>query len=294
MHSFWDDLFALRGFQDAAWLAGELGETERAESWGRLAADFQRDVAASMSLTMERAGIAYLPGSVELADFDPTATAAWLATGGDPAALPEAGLRRTFEDYGQELERRIAGTQVREAYAPYELRIADAFLRLGQRKRAAALLGFVLADRRPLGWNQWPEILWRDARAPQFLGDLPHGWIASTYLHALRSALVYERAPDGALVLVAGVPSAWLAGGEALRFRLATAWGEVALVMRDDGAGLLRARIDGPAAPPGGLVFAPPLPRPPRAAFVGGEPVPILEGGRVAVRALPADVALRY
>jgi hypothetical protein len=42
------------------------------------------------------------------------------------------------------------------------------------------------------------------------------------------------------------------------------------------------------------VVFAPPLPRPPTAAFVGGEPVPILEGGRVALRALPADVALRY
>jgi hypothetical protein len=294
VHSFWDDLFALKGLQDAAWLAGELGEAERAERWGALAAELQRDVAASMTATMERAGIAHLPASVELADFDPTATAVWLVLGGDPAALPEAGLRATFDDYGAELERRIAGTEVRDAYAPYEIRIADAFLRLGQRGRAASLLAFTLADRRPLGWNQWPEILWRDPRAPEFLGDLPHGWIASTYLHALRSALVHERAPDGALVVAAGVPSAWLAGGEALRFRLPTAFGELALVMRDDGEGLLRARIDGPAAPPGGVVFAPPLPRPPSAAFVGGEPVPILEGGRVALRALPADVALRY
>jgi hypothetical protein len=294
VHSFWDDLFALRGLRDAAWLAGELGEAERAQVWGELAAEFQHDVAASMSRTMERAGIPYLPASVELADFDPTATAAWLATGGDPAALPEAGLRRTFDDYGEELERRIAGTQVRDAYAPYELRIADAFLRLGQRERSAALLEFILADRRPLGWNQWPEILWRDPRAPEFLGDLPHGWIASTYLHALRSSLVHERVGDGALVLAAGVPSRWLAGGEALRMRLPTWWGSVALVMRDDGAGLLRARIEGPAAPPGGIVLAPPLPRPPIAAFVDGEPAPILEGGRVAVRKLPADVALRY
>jgi hypothetical protein len=294
VHSFWDDLFALRGLQDAAWLAEELGEPERAEVWRQLAADFQSDIAASMTATMERAGISHLPASVELADFDPTATAVWLATGGDPGALPEAGLRRTFDAYGEELERRIAGSEVRNAYAPYEMRIADAFLRLGQRERAAALLTFTLADRRPLGWNQWPEILWRDARAPEFLGDLPHGWIASTYLHALRSALVHERAPDGALVLTAGVPSAWLAGGEALRLRLPTAFGQIALVMRDDGAGLLRARIEGRAAPPGGIVFAPPLPRPASAAFVDGEPVPILEGGRVAVGALPADVALRY
>jgi len=243
---------------------------------------------------MERAGIAHLPASVELADFDPTATAVWLVLGGDPAALPEAGLRRTFDDYGAELERRIAGTEVRDAYAPYEIRIADAFLRLGQRERAASLLAFTLADRRPLGWNQWPEILWRDPRAPEFLGDLPHGWIASTYLHALRSLLVHERARDGALVVASGVPPAWLAGGDSLRARLPTAWGSLAFVLRDDGQGVLRARFEGPAAPPGGVVFAPLLPRPLREAFVDGQRVEPLEDGGIRVPALPADVALRY
>jgi len=294
VHSFWDDLFALRGFHDAAFLARELGEEERAASWQALADDFQRNVAASMTATMERAGIAYLPASVELADFDPTSTAVWLATGGDVGALPEAGLRRTFDDYWDELERRIAGTFVRESWAAYEIRIADAWLRLGQGERAATLLDFALADRRPAGWNQWPEILWHDARAPQFLGDLPHGWIASTYLHALRSLLVHERAADGSLVVAAGVPPAWLAGGEPLRARLPTAWGNLAFVLRDDGEGLLRARIEGPAAPPGGVVFAPLLARPLREAYLNGERVTPLEGGGVRVPALPADVGLRY
>jgi hypothetical protein len=294
VHSFWDDLFALRGFRDAAFLARELGEEEHAAAWQALAGAFERDVAASMRATMEQAGIPYLPASVELADFDPTSTAVWLATGGEAAALPEPGLRRTFDDYWRELEQRIAGELVRESWSAYEIRIADAWLRLGQGERAAVLLDFALADRRPPGWNQWPEILWHDGRAPQFLGDLPHGWIASTYLHALRSMLVHEHAPDGSLRVAAGVPPAWLAGGEALRARLPTAWGSLAYVLRDDGQGLLRARLEGSAAPPGGFVFAPILARPLREAYLNGERVEPLEGGGVRVPALPADVALRY
>jgi hypothetical protein len=293
VHSYWDDLFALRGLRDAAWLARELGETAQAEAWGAVA-QLQHDLGASMVATMERAGLAHLPASVELADFDPTATAVWLSMGGEPAALPEEALRRTFEEYGDELAKRESGELVREAWAPYEIRIADAFVRLGAGERAAQLLEFALADRRPPGWRQWPEILWHEVRAPQFLGDLPHGWIAATFLHAFRSALVYERVADGALVIAAGVPPRWLSGDAPLRARLPTWWGDVAFVLRDDGAGLLRARLDGSATPPGGFVFAPPLPRPPREVWLNGAPAALDETGGVRIGALPADVALRY
>ena len=294
VHSYWDDLFALRGLRDAAWIAGELGQGGEAEAWGALASQLQHDLGASMIATMTRAGLAHLPASVELADFDPTATAVWLETGGEPEALPEDALRRTFDEYGDELAKRRAGTLVREAWAPYEIRIAGAFTRLGQGERAAELLEFALADRRPPGWRQWPEILWQAGRAPQFLGDIPHGWIAATFLHAFRTALVYERATDGALVIGAGVPPRWLAGDAPLRARLPTWWGDVAFVMRDDGAGLLRARLDGPASPPGGFVFAPALPRAPHEIWLNGAPAELDETGGLRIPALPADVALRY
>ena len=116
---------------------------------------------ASMKATMESAGIAHLPASVELADFDPTSTAVWLATGGDPAALPEPGLRRTFDDYWDELEQRLAGKLVRESWAAYEIRIADAWLRLGQGERAhhdycigREAAGSCLTDRGDRGTNR--------------------------------------------------------------------------------------------------------------------------------------------
>src|SRR5262249_5866185 len=72
------------------------------------------------------------------------------------------------------------------------------------------VLALNLAGRRPAqfdrGWNQWPEIVWTDAERGQWLGDLPHSWVAATFLHAGRTALVYERTSDQALVLPAGRP----------------------------------------------------------------------------------------
>ena len=294
VHSYWDSLFALRGFTDAAWLARALGDEKHVERFEALRATFEADLVASYRATMEHFGIAYLPASADLGDRDPTATAVWLATGGAADALPEPAHQRTFDDYWAELDARRRGALVREAWAPYEIRIADAFVRLGQRERAEALLALAMDDRRPRGWNQWPEILWTDARAPRFLGDLPHGWIASTFLHAVRSLLVYERERDGALVVAAGVPWDWLAGGEPLRAGpLPTWWGPLDLELAaDPRAGVMRVRLGGSAAPPGGIELAPPLPGALRAARLDGRALE--PGAPLRVRSLPALLELSF
>ena len=84
-------------------------------------------------------------------------------------------------------------------------------MRLGQPERARELLGLFLADRRPPAWNQWPEVVYRDLRAPNFLGDLPHTWVASDFIRSFLDLLAYERDSDQALVLAAGVPDDWIA-----------------------------------------------------------------------------------
>jgi hypothetical protein len=118
----------------------------------------------------------------------------------------------------------------------------------------------MLDGRRPRSWNQWPEIVWTDETKGQWLGDLPHSWIGSTFLHAVRTALVHERASDQALVLAAGVPEAWLASDEPLRVaRLSTWWGPLDYELRREGPGSLRMRVGGGLrVPPGGVVLAPP------------------------------------
>jgi hypothetical protein len=292
VHSYWDDLFALRGLRDAAFLAEALGDAERAAGFARLRDDFHRDLLASLEATIALHGIEHLPASVELGDFDPAATAAALATGLEPRDLPEAPLRATFARYADELAvHRRAGLD-RDAWTPYEMRIADAFVRLGQRENAAALLALALADQRPPGWRAWPEILWRDRARGAFLGDTPHGWAAATFAHALRTMLVYERESDGALVVAAGVPAEWLADGGRIRAaRLPTWWGPLDLELWREPDGAVRARLAG-AAPPGGVVLAPPLPAPLRAAEADGKPIAFTET-TATLPSLPADVALR-
>jgi hypothetical protein len=293
VHSYWDDFFALRGLGDAAGLARALGKDGLAARWSAMRDELRADLLASLRRTIAGHGLDYIPGSVELADFDPTSTAIALAPGGELADLPPAELRRTFERYGQELARRRQGGDW-TSYTPYELRNAGAFVRLGWRERAQQLLADMMADRRPPGWNQWPEVVWRDPRYPGFLGDLPHAWVAAEYIRAFLDLLAYERDSDQALVLAAGVPAAW-AKGDGIAIRgLRTPYGTLDYSLVESGS-RVRLRIGGSLRlPPGGLAVQWPFAgqatvngRPATRRDAGGGPP-----GELIVRELPADVRL--
>jgi hypothetical protein len=289
VHSYWDDLFARQGLRDAVFLADLVGDAEHARTWASLRDEFARDLLASYAAVSKLRGIAYLPGSVELGDFDPTATAVGLELGGEPRDFPKTALHATFARYLAEVAERKRGVMKRESFVPYEMRIANALIRIGEREAAWDVLTLNLAGRRPampanfeqrpgqpLGWNQWPEIVWTDAMRGQWIGDLPHSWVGVTFLHAVRTALVYERISDQALVLAAGVPGAWLASGEPLRVaRLPTWWGPLDYELQRRASGSLRVRIGGGLTlPPGGIVIAAP----------GAKPV--------TVRELPAELEI--
>ena len=77
------------------------------------------------------------------------------------------------------------------------------------------------------GWNQWAEVVVRDAREPRFLGDMPHGWVASDQIRSVLDLFAYEDEGESSLVLAAGVPMAWLRG-KGLSIRdLRTPWGRL-------------------------------------------------------------------
>ncbi|HXO26666.1 MAG TPA: hypothetical protein VOA80_04945, partial [Thermoanaerobaculia bacterium] len=293
VHSYWDDFFALRGLGDAAGLARALGKDGVAARWSAMRDELRADLLASLRRTIAGRGLDYIPGSVELADFDPTSTAIALAPGGELADLPAAELRRTFERYDQELARRRQGGDW-TSYTPYELRNAGAFVRLGWRERALQLLAGMMADRRPPGWNQWPEVVWRDPRYPGFLGDLPHAWVAAEYVRAFLDLLVYERESDQALVLAAGVPAAWAKGAGLAVRGLRTPYGTLDYSLVESGS-RVRLRIGGGLRlPPGGLAVQWPFAG---EATVNGRPAARRDTGSAApgeliVRELPADVRL--
>ncbi len=253
VHSYWDDFFALRGLADAADLAAALGKPDVAGRWAALRDELRTDLHASIRLTIASHHLDTLPASVELADFDPTSTAIAVAPGGELANLPQAELRRTFERYFEQVEERhrSAGWT---SYTPYELRSVGTFVRLGWRDRAQLLLAGFMADRRPPGWNQWPEVVWRDPRYPGFLGDLPHAWVAAEYIRSFLDLLAYERDADHALVLAAGVPAAWVKQGPGVAVRgLRTAFGTLDYTL-DASPTEARLRIAGDLRlPPGGL-----------------------------------------
>ena len=64
-------------------------------------------------------------------------------------------------------------------------------------------------DRRPAAWNQWAEVVGREVRRSRFIGDMPHGWVASDFGRSFLDMFAFERPADETLVLMPGVPLAW-------------------------------------------------------------------------------------
>jgi len=293
VHSYWDDFFALRGLEDAADLAVVVGDDQHAEKLAALRDGFHETLSASIARTVAHHGIDYLPGSVELGDFDPTSTAIALMPGGNLDGLPEDTVRRTWDRYYAEFDKRRTGADWEE-YSPYEMRNVGPLVWLGQRERALEVLDWFLADRRPAGWNEWAEIAWRDASAPRFIGDMPHGWVGAGFIRAVRTLLAYERESDRALVLAAGVPARWVMSDTGVGVkRLPTHYGVVGYQMRGESADAVRVRISGDVATVK-IVVRSPLTRPIRAVKVNGQPVDTFTADAATVAALPADVLLEY
>ena len=243
VHAYWDDFWALRGIGDGAELAQALGDVREAARLRTLRDELGTCLYESIATTIAARGLDYIPGSVEWADFDPTATATAIATTDAAERLPPGALAWTFDEYLRGLRKRRRGEIDWNNYTAYEIRILGALVRLGRRADAHELLDFFLADRRPTGWNQWPEISWRDPRSPGHLGDVPHAWIGAEYVLAVLGMFAYERPSDAALVIAAGIPDAWLDQGEIVVDGLRTWWGLLAYSMRRDGPDALRIDI---------------------------------------------------
>ena len=259
VHSYWDDVFALKGMDDAVYLAGLLGLAERQRELEAQAADFRDDLEASIRRTIAENNLDYVPASVELADFDPTSTSIGISPLGLASLLPKRELERTYERYFANLAR------PRADYTPYEMRNIGALIRLGDRNRAAQLVDRFLLDRRPLAWNHWAEVVGTEYRKPRFIGDMPHVWVASDFTRSILDAIAYDR-EDGALVIAAGVPRHWLPLHVG---PLLTHHGTIDIRIDRDGVVTLR----GDAKPPGGIVIAEPFRRANFAALVRSKAV---------------------
>jgi len=260
-YSYWDDFWAYTGYRSAVELATGLGLRDEAL---RLAAQrdaFLDDLRASLAASTSRHGLDVLPGAADRGDVDPTSSTVALSPGGLLGTLPDALVRNTFDHYWRSFESRRADEAAGRrhgdgGYTPYEWRDVGALVRLGERERAAQAMAYFYRDRRPPGWNQWAEVVLRDAREPRFLGDMPHGWVASDHIRSVLDLFAYEHEGEHALVLAAGVPMAWLRGDGVSIHDLRTPYGLLGWKARRDRRGTIHVDVAPLAVqPPGGLTL---------------------------------------
>ncbi len=256
--SYWDDFWALEGFRSGATLAADLGETTAAARWRAAEAELRTDLAASVTAVDRNFNIDFVPGAADRGDFDATSTTVGLAPGDGATTLDQRVVRNTFERQWRNFVTRRDSGKPWVDYTPYELRNVGAFVRLGWRDRVQALLDFAMADRRPLAWNGWAEVVGRLPRETRFIGDMPHAWISSDYIRSALDLFYYDRAADGVLVLAAGIPPVWL-GEKGIAIRdIRTPYGSLGYTLRQHGREL-RLTLSGTARPPGGFVLPWPL-----------------------------------
>ena len=294
VHAYWDDFWALRGLKDAFAMAEILGEPEASRRIAALRDAFRESLYASLDLVIRERALDFVPGSVELADFDPAATAIAVSVADELQRLPRTAIDQTFDKYLEGFRARAGGDTPWANYSAYEIRIIAALVRLGRRQEAHELLRFFLADRRIVPWNQWPEISWRDPLGPSFIGDMPHSWIGAEYILAARSLFAYEREADQSLVIAAGVAADWLdEGGEVLVRDLPTYYGKLSYWLRRASAQRLGLDLWGDLEiPPGGLLVMPPLRGPLVRVEINGRPSDAFEPEAALCRECPAEIRL--
>ncbi len=272
MHSYWDDLFALRGYKDAVELAGRLGLTAEQKRLAASRDEFARDLAASVRAAMQAHAIDYVPGCADLGDFDATSTTIAFDPVQAESLLGRRALERTFERYWEFFRDRRDGRKDWDAYTPYEMRT------IGQR---------------PAGWRQWPEVVWKDERAAHFLGDLPHAWVGSDFVRSVLDLFAYERETDGAVVVGAGIPERWVHEGPGVSIRgLRTTRGVLSYSMRASAGGLDVQLEPGLTLGPAGAILAAPGVTRGWHARIDGREASLAADGTLRVPRLPATVRL--
>jgi hypothetical protein len=287
MHSYWDDFFAAKGLADAAYLAHALGFLRDEKRFATIRDALERDLLISIQRAMEAKQIDYIPGSVELGDFDPTSTTIAIAPGGQLGKLPAKAVARTFDRYFDEARSRALGVKPWDAYTPYEWRTVGTFIRLGQPQRAHELANFFMLGQRPAEWRQWAEVVFRDPKTPKFIGDMPHGWVASDFLRSTLDMFAYDR-DDGGVVIGAGILAEWVTQSPGVTVRnLATHQGVVSFSMAGTSQSI-RVNVSGPVS---NVIVHAPLPRP-KEVRVNGKVIAATQD--VGVRSFPSEIVFTY
>lgn len=244
MHSYWDNFFVRKGLKDAASAAAILGKQKEAREYDSLANAFRVDLYTSIILTMKNHNITYVPGCVEKGDFDATSTSIALFPNGEMKFVPQPAYKSTFDKYFDWFVQRAENKISWDAYTPYEIRNVGTFVYLGQKERAHYILEYFLHDQRPQGWNHWAEVVANGYRTQRFIGDMPHTWVGSDYINAIRAMFVYEIDDEHSIVLGAGLKDEWVKEGLSVN-NLPTHYGMLSYSISRLKSGTVQLKVSG-------------------------------------------------
>lgn len=205
MHSYWDCYFTSQGLHDAAALALAHGDSQLAAQWTQSADQFDVNLTASIARTQKFHNITYIPGCVELGDFDATSTAIgiWPCNVLNTAALAPS-LHATLDRYTDFFNKRASGELEWKDYTPYELRLVGVIASERDPEFARTMLQYFMRDQRPGPWRHWAEVVGRDKREARFIGDMPHTWCGTEFLNSFLNMALLESA--NCLEIGAGIP----------------------------------------------------------------------------------------
>ncbi|MDD8019388.1 MAG: discoidin domain-containing protein, partial [Bacteroidota bacterium] len=293
MHSYWDDFFVMKGLKDAAAAAKVLGKPE-VPLYDSLVRSFRIQLYSSISLAMKNKKINYVPGCVELGDFDPTSTSIAMFPCGEMNNVLQPAFDSTFDKYYSWFVKRATGEIVWDKYTPYEIRSVGTYVYLGQKERAHFLMDWFLKYNRPQGWNQWAEVVWNNERQAGFIGDMPHTWVGSDYINAVRAMFVYELDDVHSLVLGGGLKDDWVKQGLSVE-DLPTHFGKISYSISNLLMGIIQVQIKGTVDAEKSPILIPVslLSTPLTKATVNGIEVQPMKGF-IKVTRLPAKVELMY
>jgi hypothetical protein len=287
MHSYWDDFWYIGGLKDGLFLAKSQNKTEDAEWIEQEKKAFRKDLYKSIMNVIKRDNLSTIPGCVEKGDFDATSTAIAVMACGETEYLPQPYFKETFDRYYDDFLLGLRPGCAR-SFTPYEVRTADAFIRMNMRERALTMFReFSTDSTRPYGWNHMAEVVHGRYRTPSYIGDMPHTWGGSGYVSAVRTIFAYEY--EDTLVIAAGIPEEWLREGVIIK-DLPTQFGLISYSSRMEKEQIV-IEVSGAANPPGGIILNLPAGLKGTAVFENGDTADLHSGG-VTLKSLPALITV--
>ena len=294
MHSYWDDFFALKGWKDGIKIAEILGRKDMLKWMKKQYKALHESVYNSIRLTIKEKHIDYIPGCAEKGDFDSTSTAIAVIACGETENLPQRELKNTFNRYFQDILGRLEPGW-KGGFTPYEIRSMQAFLYMDEKEKALKLLDFLMGFRRPPAWNHFAEVVFSNYRLAQYIGDMPHTWVGSGYINAVRSMFVFEKEKKEILVLGAGVNEKWLNRKKGITVEnLPTFYGTINYTMVKKGNSVI-VKLKGTAKPAGGFILKSPfIAKNIKSVSINGKLKTDFTKREVHFKHLPANIVIKY